>query len=120
MKTLSNITWVRKLFGSTISAPYDDIATFMSSLLHAQVSVLKPGLTWSHCRLSVLLNSHKLCADGNFKVTFFKVIMFGDLDGQYRFQTKQQSIADSVNNDVVQKQGTYGFHGRLHVNHIHF
>jgi hypothetical protein len=73
---LSKIIWVRKLFGSTISAPNEDIATLISSALHAQVSVFKAGLTWSHARLMVLLNNHKMWVEGNFKVTFFMVIMF--------------------------------------------
>jgi len=80
---LSNLIWVGKLFGSTISAPYEEMATLISSAFHAQVSVLKAGLTWSDPRLMVFLNNHKMWVEGNFKVTFFMVIMFGGLDGKH-------------------------------------
>jgi hypothetical protein len=66
------------------------MATFMSSTLQTQVSVLKAGLTWSDARLMVLLNDHKMWVEGNFRITFFMVIMFGGLDRKYCSQKKEQ------------------------------
>jgi hypothetical protein len=66
-----------KALGYTISAPYEDMATLMSSLLHAQVSVLKAALTCKDTSFKVLLNIHKTWVEGNFKVTsLFMVTTF--------------------------------------------
>lgn len=93
----------------------------MSSTLHAQVSVLKAGLTWSVVRLMVLLNNHKIWVDGNFRVTFFMVIIFfGGWMENTALKKEQYSIHDTVNNDSTQKQGGYYFHDELHATHIRF
>jgi hypothetical protein len=61
------------------------MATLMSSLLHAQVSVLKAALTCNDTSFRVLLNIHKIWVEGNFKVTsFFMVTTFSSLGGEMR------------------------------------
>jgi hypothetical protein len=67
----------KKALGYTISAPYEEIATLMSSLLHAQVRVLKAALTCKDTSFRVLLNIHKMWVEGNLNVTsLFMVVKF--------------------------------------------